>query len=698
MTCGGKRVQSGEKWLVFKVRDLRTLARAKLTSLRSRLVLLTLALLVPALVAGGVAVYAGYKNDRTEVEKHLQETSRALSLVVDRQFGQAEALLWALSTSAQLRDKNYAAFDARARAAIRIPDTWIVVEDERGQVVNTLLPRGSPLPNINSRDHWQGAVQGAVRISNLFTGLVAKQPAVGIDILISAADGSKLFVSIITRSDTLSQILIDQSLPVNWIGAIIDRNGIMAARNRDAARFVGEPATPENVERARTGVKQGVWEGISLDGIPTVLALSRSPSSGWSTLVAVPLSEITGPALRTAFFLAAAGALLLAGGAVIAWRVGRSIAAPVESLAHNAEEIGRGAAMVAKNSGLAEVDQVAQALASASHELRAREIALRASEERLRATQENAPVAIAEIGSDGRFLSVNEARCRLTGHTRTELIGQHFAHATASSSLEGDLSLFDKHVAGEVETYTTESEFTHKDGRQGWARVTSTAIQNEDGSFRYAVRVVEDITERRAADRRQKLLIDELNHRVKNTLAVVQSIAAQSFKGVSVPREALDGFQGRLLALSDAHNLLTQASWEAAPLERILENALRPFRDCDRFDTDGPMIRVGPKAAVSLALAFHELCTNAAKYGALSVQEGRVGVSWRLDGQLSSVFRLRWQETGGPQVLTPTRSGFGSRLVGRGLAAELGGSVELLYPSSGVICEIAAPLANIEGR
>lgn len=215
-------------------------------------------MLVPALAAAGIAVYAGYLNDRNGVEKHLQETSRALSLVVDRQFGQAEALLWALSTSLTLHRKDYAAFDSRARAAIRIPDTWVVVEDEKGQVVNTLLPPGSAPPPTRSRNHWKGASTGTTRISNLFTGLVAKRPAVGIDTLVTTDDGSVLYISIITLADTMSRILIDQDLPPNWIGAIIDRDGTVVARNRDAARFLGHAATPENVRRARAGVGQGV--------------------------------------------------------------------------------------------------------------------------------------------------------------------------------------------------------------------------------------------------------------------------------------------------------------------------------------------------------------------------------------------------------------------------------------------------------
>src|SRR5918997_5278945 len=127
-------LRGGDRTLGKSVRvpgldGLWAVARPRLPTLRSRLILLTLVLLIPALAAAGIIVYAGYRHDRQEVEKHLQETARALSLVVDRQFGQAEALLWALSTSPQLLEKDYAEFDARARAAIRLPDTWIVVAD-----------------------------------------------------------------------------------------------------------------------------------------------------------------------------------------------------------------------------------------------------------------------------------------------------------------------------------------------------------------------------------------------------------------------------------------------------------------------------------------------------------------------------------------------------------------------------------------
>lgn len=677
---------------------IRTFVRLRLTTLRSRLILLTLVLLIPALASAGFIVYAGYHHDRQELEKHLQETARALSLVVDRQFGQAEALLWALSTSPQLFEKDYAGFDARARAAIRLADTWIVVADDKGQVVNTLLPPGSPLPLIESKDHRRGLTPGTMRVSNLFTGFMARQPTVGLDTLVTAADGSELYVSINMLANTVSRILGDQNLPPTWTGAIIDRNGILVARNRNPERFVGKPATPDNVERIRAGVRQGVFASVSLDGIPTVLALSRSPGSGWSTVLAVPQTELTAAPWRSALYLAGAGGFLLALGAVMAWLVARSIAIPVEGLVTLAHRLGRGEPITVDESGIAETDRVGKALASASSELREREAALRESEARLRATHENAAVGIAEVDREGRFISVNETRCKLTGHTREELIGQHFAHATGAGSLTTDLELFARQVAGELNAYTTESQFTRKDGSSGWARVTSTALQDASGNFLHAIRVVEDVTERRDADRRQKLLIDELNHRVKNTLATVQSLAWQANRTGASPQEAHERFQERLLSLSRTHNLLNETHWEGASLRTVLETELKPYMTGPaRIGIDGPDVHLAPKEAVVLGMVFHELTTNAVKHGALSSIAGRIQVDWRIDGWgEGAILTVEWCELDGPMLETQPSPGFGSRLLRQTITRELAGQLDIRFEREGIRCRIAIPIGSTD--
>jgi PAS domain S-box-containing protein len=343
---------------------------ARLPSLRSRLVLLTLAILSPALGAAALTQYAGYRHARQEVEKHLQETSRALSLVVDRQLGQAEALLWSLSASPMLRTGDSAGFDSLAREAIRIPGAWIVVEEPGRQLVNTRLPAGTIPPNTGTTDHWKGLTPGQIRISNLFTGLVTKQPSVAIETLIETGAGQR-YVTIIMQADTVARILADQALPSGWNGAIVDRNGTVVARSPDHDRFVGRPATGDNLDRIRGGVTQGVFESVNLAGVETVLALSRSPSSGWTTILAVPRTELSAGIKQLALYLAGMAGLLSALGAGLALHVARRIARPVEALVADAEALARGQWAPASSVGPVPDTQETAALRRAFQDARA---------------------------------------------------------------------------------------------------------------------------------------------------------------------------------------------------------------------------------------------------------------------------------------------------------------------------------------
>ncbi len=289
-----------------------------------------------------MTLYAGSRHARQEIERHLLETTRALSLVVDRQFGQAEALLWSLSVSRLLQARDYVGFDALARDAVRLPGAWVVVEEAGRQVVNTRLPPGSRLPEVANQDHWRGLEPGQVRVSNLFRGLVAQNPHVSVETVIRDPDGALRQVAIIMPADRVSQALADQGLPPAWIGAILDRNGTLVARSRDPERFVGQPATTDNVARVRAGVAQGVFESVSLDGVETVIGFARSPASGWSTVVAVPRAELSAGIRESAVYLAAAGGLLIALGAGLALWVARRITHPVKALVADAEALGRG--------------------------------------------------------------------------------------------------------------------------------------------------------------------------------------------------------------------------------------------------------------------------------------------------------------------------------------------------------------------
>ena len=200
------------------------------------------------------------------------------------------------------------------------------------------------------------------------------------------------------------------------------------------------------------------------------------------------------------------------------------------------------------------------------------------------------------------------------------------------------------------------------------------------------------------AQRHQQLLIHELNHRVKNTLAIIQSIAMQTLRGHDTLREVQEAFMSRLMALADAHDILTAENWDSAELGHVLTHAVgmhRPINGLDRISLAGPAVRLEPKSAVAVAVAMatHELATNAARYGALSSDTGSIAVSWEIEESPEApLLKLTWTERGGPPVATPVRRGFGSRLIERGLAGELNGTARLDFQPDGLVCTIEAPL------
>jgi two-component sensor histidine kinase/CHASE1-domain containing sensor protein len=204
-----------------------------------------------------------------------------------------------------------------------------------------------------------------------------------------------------------------------------------------------------------------------------------------------------------------------------------------------------------------------------------------------------------------------------------------------------------------------------------------------------------EIVARIAAEARQKLLLDELNHRVKNTLATVQSIAAQSLRHGEDVASVRESFEARLIALSQAHNLLTRDNWSGASLAELLATELAPYGGArgERITLAGEHVWLQPNTAVALGMAFHELATNAVKYGALSNDDGRVHVTWALGpGPGPRALRIIWRELGGPPVSRPLRRGFGSRVIVGGLAHQLDGVVDLDFAPAGVVCTIAFSL------
>jgi two-component sensor histidine kinase len=220
----------------------------------------------------------------------------------------------------------------------------------------------------------------------------------------------------------------------------------------------------------------------------------------------------------------------------------------------------------------------------------------------------------------------------------------------------------------------------------------SDTVVGPDGQPRRVIGVFDDVTERRRAEKRQRLLINELNHRVKNTLATVQSIAAQTLHSAPDLATAREAFEARLIALAAAHDLLTAESWHGARLTDVVASAMAPFETTQRpqISRGGPPVWLTARRALALSMALHELATNAVKYGALSRLAGHVTILWSVSAE--DQLTLCWDEQGGPPVKAPERTGFGSRLVQRSLAHELDGTVAFTFAPAGVRCAISFQL------
>jgi PAS domain S-box-containing protein len=323
------------------------------------------------------------------------------------------------------------------------------------------------------------------------------------------------------------------------------------------------------------------------------------------------------------------------------------------------------------------------------------EAALRENDQRLRATYEHAFVGIGEVDRSGRFLRVNEQLCAITGYDREELLGQSFWGVTHPDDREADLAQFSRQMLEATDAYALEKRYIHKDGHVVWVEVAASWVDDAAGQPLYGVRVVRDISERKKAEEHRELLINELNHRVKNTLATVQAIASQTLRSSKSLQEARASLESRLFALSRAHNVLTRENWEGADLHELIHDASEPHQGDrrDRIRWRRPRVHLMPRMALALSLAFHEMTTNAAKYGALSNATGEVHVTWLVDHtSRPSWLLLRWEETGGPVVEPPSRQGFGTRLIERSLAHDLNGEVRIEYAPAGLVCSVEAPL------
>ena len=341
-------------------------------TIRRRLLVLAAFSIVPAALAGMLLLAYAYSKERDATAQQVQTTARALSIVVDRQLGQAEALMMALATAPSLINGDFDAFDQQARQANTFEGSWVLVRDITGrQLVNTRLPRGVPLPHDpNASVQFSTMAAGGPRVSNLIMTPTSGKPVIGIDIPVLRGGIVVYDLAIVMRPSTFDRVFADQKLPDNWIGSIIDRDGAVVRRSRDPENTVGRHVSADFQARLKEGQSDGLFESSSIEGEPTVVAYSQSPTSGWTFGVAMPRGALGSAARHSLYLAVAIGIALIGFGALMARRIADDIARPIEGLAGRAAALGRGELALQSPTGLAEADLVGTALEQAGESIR----------------------------------------------------------------------------------------------------------------------------------------------------------------------------------------------------------------------------------------------------------------------------------------------------------------------------------------
>jgi PAS domain S-box-containing protein len=501
----------------------------------------------------------------------------------------------------------------------------------------------------------------------------------------------------------LSQKLKERTVPENGSVTVADRNGIVLVQEPQPERFVGRLLPAEFLVQARASEANTAQSTIP-DGVKRVLAhvpLHLPPKDiyvnvGLSTKGA--FASINQAARRGFMLIAAALILALSLSALLSRAF---ITKPFEMVTGGIQAWRRGdyGARIALPRKSGEFSILAKAFNDLMDDVAERQQALQVSEERAR-------LAL-EAGHMGTWWYDPEKNLGGWSSQAAAMIGLSESTSTMNPKEWMDI-LHPEDVDRAVEKWRTavssrgdyedEYRIRHKNGSIRWINSKGRVFLDTQKRPVYFVGIFHDITEQKQAEEQQRFFLDELNHRVKNTLTTVQSIASQTLRTTESPAQFKEAFEGRLLALSKTHNLLTRKSWREAELRDVAEQELAPYRKPGdkRVVLEGPDVRLPARYAINLGLVLHELVTNAAKYGALSTNAGHLDVTWSVveSEERPHQLRIHWTETGGPPVAPPKRQGFGSRLIRRSIEGELGGYMVLNFAESGVAYDISVPLAQ----
>lgn len=330
-------------------------------------------------------------------------------------------------------------------------------------------------------------------------------------------------------------------------------------------------------------------------------------------------------------------------------------------------------------------------------EVAQRNAALQASEERLRFALDAGQLGSWSINLDTRHLTASDSCKAICGRKPEDPLSLEELQASIHPDDRAIQREAIEQAIANRSLLDAEYRLTTPAGEERWVQIRGKAHYRADGTPLLITGTTQDITDRRAIQSQRALLTRELHHRVQNTLTSLQAVVTQTMRRASSMENAAATLTARIQAMAAANTLLITEDFGSVSMEDLVRRSLAPFgvEDTDRFRLSGPNLRLSPQVVVAYALALHELATNATKYGALSSATGVVNVAWSVEGETAPpLLRMHWQEHGGPPVVPPRRTSFGTQLIRRVLGTEIGGRVEVDYRTEGVVFTAVAPLAS----
>jgi len=678
-------------------------------TLTKRLLLLALISVLPAIVMWTYTEVSLRRAREAEVNDIVMRQARVAGSEIERIFDGIHSLLIAVDEAPSIRSFVTPACSSYLHSLQeKVPYLMAFVAlDLEGRVrcVHGPLPGGDH--RFNNRPYFRDAVRTEGFVVGTYTpefteGGIGAHPVLPLALPIRDDDG-RITGVIATALDLrwLNQKLKERVIPADGSVTVADRNGIILAREPLPERFIGT-RIPEPFMKYVNDAEMGSFETVSQDGVKRILGyipLNLPPkdlyiSAGLSSKAAfVTINR----AANRGFMLIAAGLILSLS---VSWLLSRAfITRPFEMMTDAVRAWRRGnyLARIDLPGSPGELGLLANAFNDLMDDVAERQKALQASEERARLALEAGHMGTwwyDHVKGVGGWSSQAALLLGLPPE-RTTVTVSEWRELVHPDDVDEVFEKLRNAVSGDGD-YEDEYRVQHSSGEIRWISAKGRVFFNSARKPVYFVGIFQDITARKRAEDQQRFLLDELNHRVKNTLTTVQSIATQTLRSATGPASFKEAFEGRLLALSKTHDLLTRNSWREADLHDLAKQELAPYRKShdDRVVVDGPAVNLPARYAINLGLVLHELVTNAAKYGALSSPSGHVALTWSIvdHSDRPPQLRLHWSESGGPPVEKPKRQGFGSRLIRRSIEGELAGYIVINFAPVGVSYDVSVPL------